>query len=861
MNYHLTSAQEALDSLGVRADEGLSEAEARHRLSVGGENVLEEAPKKPFAKRLLEQFADPMVVILLIAAALSGGLGDVAEMAIIFAVVGINAVLGIVQENKAEAAIEALSKMSVSMAKARRGGEVRQVPSSQLVAGDVVLFEAGDSIPADLRLLETASLKVEEAALTGESVPSEKSEGALSGEVQLGDRSNMAYMGTSVVYGRGAGVVVKTGMGTEMGKIAGALAQHAEEKTPLQRKLGEFSKTLSFVILGICAAIFAVGFARYGTEQLFDTFMSAVALAVAAIPEGLVVIVTVLLAIGVKNMAERNAIVRRLTAVETLGCAGVICSDKTGTLTQNKMTVTAHFGDTRKLREAMFNCNDSEGDVGDPTEIALEEFGRGAAALPRVGEAPFDSDRKLMSTVHKLPGGGYVQYTKGAPDELLKRCSRVDVSNTSDNELPLSDGVMAVIRNANKDMAGNALRVLAGAMRLHGSAPQDLSPEAIERDLVFIGLCGMIDPVRPEARDAIKECHAAGITVVMITGDHKDTAVAIANDLGITASAAAQALTGAELSKIPDSGFDVDKYRVYARVQPEHKVRIVNAWRAKGQIVAMTGDGVNDAPAIKAAGIGIGMGITGTDVTKNVADMVLADDNFATIVAAVKEGRRIYENIRKAVVYLMSTNVGEVLCVFVASLAGFHILAPIHLLWINLVTDTFPAIALGMEGAEADAMRKPPRDAAEGIFANGMGAVTCIQGIAVAGVALAAYFIGSAVSAEYAVTMAFVTLSCCEALHAFNLRSRVRSVFGTRRQNWILWGAAALGLSLTFCAVYLPGVNGLFRLHPLAGADLLAALGLAALIIPVSEAVKLCMWLLGGRGARAAAGRGRSPSR
>ena len=841
---HLLSVAEILSDQNTSPG-GLSLCEVKDRQARYGLNVLEKAPGKSLPLRVWEQVRDPMILILAIAAVISGVLGEVADMCIIFFVIVVNTILGIVQESKAEAAIEALQKMSEAVSKVRRNGEVFSVPSSEIVPGDVVIFEAGDSIPADIRLIETASLKVEEAALTGESVPVDKTVEALEAlsdgnDIPLGDRFNMVFMGTNAVYGRGAGVAVRTGMNTEMGRIADALASHIEERTPLQIKLAQLSKTLTYIIIAICVVIFALGFIRSGTEHIFEAFMIAVSLAVAAIPEGLVVVVTVMLSVGVKNMADQRAIIRRLTAVETLGCARVICSDKTGTLTQNKMTVAEHFGDTLKLRDVMNNCNDAaisaDGGVGDPTEIALKTFGINAGFYERVGEAPFDSKRKLMSTVHRAPGRGFIQFTKGAPDELLRCCIDVDVSDVTDDNVSLSEDVMALIRAENKNMADRALRVLGGAVRRYDVLPDDFSPEALENGLTFVGLCGMIDPIRPEVKAAIKECESAGITAVMITGDHKDTAVAIARELGIIRDES-QALSGRELSVMPDADFDVTKYCVYARVQPEHKVRIVNAWRALGNVTAMTGDGVNDAHAIKSADIGVGMGITGTDVTKNVADMVLADDNFATIVNAVREGRRIYENIRKAVLFLMSTNAGEVLAVFAATIAGFTLLHPIHLLWINLVTDTFPALALSVEKVEDDAMQRPPRDTSEGIFAHGAGFASILQGAIIALLTVLSYFVGG--GGEYGITMAFITLSMCEVFHSLNMRSRVHSIFAIKRQNFLLWGAIALSMALTLCAVFVPGINTVFSLQVLSGAHLLAALGLAALIIPVTEIMKI----------------------
>jgi Ca2+-transporting ATPase len=793
-----------------------------------------------------------MVLILAAAGIVSGYFGEYADMAIILVVIVLNTVLGIVQESKAEAAIEALQKMSAAMSKVRRNGQELVVPSAELVPGDIVRLEAGDSVPADLRLIECAVLKIEEAALTGESVPSEKSSGVLtapeSGDVPLGDRHNMAYMGTSVVYGRGTGVVVRTGMATEMGKIADALSNTEEERTPLQRKLDSLSKVLSIAVLAICAFIFVFDIIRFGTDTIFESFLTAISLAVAAIPEGLVVVVTVLLSIGVKNMSGRNAIIRRLTAVETLGCTQVICSDKTGTLTQNKMTVVESYGISSMLQGIMFNCNDAKlsinGDIGDPTEIALKIFGRSdnTKELERIGEAPFDSVRKMMSTLHKVENG-VVQFTKGAPDEVLARCTTLLLENGKTAELndKLKSGIMA----ENKRMADKALRVLAGAMAQYGELPGDITPGAIENGLCFVGLAGMIDPIRPEVKAAVAECNEAGIRAVMITGDHKDTAVAIATELGIL-TPGAKALTGSELQAIPDEEYDVTKYSVYARVQPEHKVRIVNAWKKRGAIAAMTGDGVNDAPAIKASDIGIGMGITGTDVTKNVADMVLADDNFATIVGAVKEGRRIYENIRKAVQFLLSSNLAEVVSIFIATVLGFALFKPIHILWINLVTDTFPAMALGVEHAEADSMSKPPRNPKASIFSDGLGIDVIWQGIVIAGLALISYFLGASEDgrivdehAAISMTMAFLTLSMCEVFHSLNMRSRIHSIFTLKRQNVLLWGAMALSAILTFGVIYIPGLNVAFELYPLSAKDFFEALGLAFAVIPVTEIVKL----------------------
>ncbi|MDR2750060.1 MAG: HAD-IC family P-type ATPase, partial [Clostridiales bacterium] len=715
------------------SNDGLAPDEAARRLEADGKNRLEQGKKKPLALKFFEQMKDPMVAVLIVAAIISGASGEIADMVIILIVVLLNAVLGVVQESKAEKAIEALQRMSAPTAKVRRGGAVAHVKTEDLVKGDIVLLEAGDSVPADMRIIESASLKIEEAALTGESVAVEKISGTIvaeSGETPLGERFNMAYMGTNVVYGRGAGVLIGTGMETEMGKIANMLSQTDEDKTPLQVKLASLSKILSILVLGICAFIFVFSLFRGGDftgEHIFELLLSAVSLAVAAIPEGLVVVVTVLLSIGVTKMSKRNSIIRRLTAVETLGCAQVICSDKTGTLTQNKMTVTDHYGSEKDLAMAMLLCNDAEigetGDyVGEPTEIGLVKYAEKLAKpkaeqeklTPRAGEAPFDSVRKMMSTIHSQPDGTFIQYTKGATDEVLACC---ELAIKDGKPVPLTASLKTEITNANQGMADKALRVLAAATRPYKALPTDQSPESLETKLTFVGLAGMIDPVRPEVKPAVDECKSAGMKVVMITGDHKNTAMAIAKELGVL-SEGQKAVTGSELSKMSDPEFekDIENISVYARVQPEHKVRIVSAWKKRGKVTAMTGDGVNDAPALKSADIGVGMGITGTDVTKNTADMVLADDNFATIVYAVEEGRRIYENILKAIQFLLASNLSEVVSIFIATIFGSTIFAPIHILWINLVTDTFPAMALGMEDAESDSMKKPPRDAKEGIF-------------------------------------------------------------------------------------------------------------------------------------------------
>lgn len=871
MKQEYTQTPEQLLSQLETTEQGLSSAEAAARLEKYGPNKLKDAEKPTMVQRFLAQLKDPMLVILMVAAAVSAVTNylageSFAEVFIILIVVLLNAVLGVLQESKAEAAIEALQTMTAATCKVLRDGKQQTVHSDELVPGDVVVLEAGDSVPADGRLLESASLKIEEAALTGESVPVNKVIEALGlahgkDEVPLGDRKNMCYMGSTVVYGRGRALVTRTGMDTEMGKIAGALANTADEQTPLQRRLDELGKTLSKLVLGICVFIFIFDLVMAGSftlESVLSTFMVAVSLAVAAIPEGLATVVTVVLSIGVTNMSKRNAVIRRLTAVETLGCTQVICSDKTGTLTQNKMTVVQHLGDTQRLATALALCNDANlgenGQAeGEPTEAALVNFAAAeglpkpqlAAAAPRVDEAPFDSGRKMMSTIHTAENG-FIQYTKGAPDEVLKRCTQYWADGKA---LPMTEEKRAEILAENKRMADQALRVLAAAQRIWDEKPASNEPEQLEQQLCFVGLVGMIDPVRPEVKAAIAECRAAGIRPVMITGDHKDTAVAIARELGIIQDAS-EAITGAELDAIPDEEMQqaVRRYGVYARVQPEHKVRIVNAWKANGAVTAMTGDGVNDAPSIKSADIGVGMGITGTDVTKNVADMVLADDNFATIVGAVEEGRRIYDNIRKAIQFLLGSNMSEVLGVFGSTLMGFTLLNPVHLLFINLITDCFPALALGMEKGEPDIMQRAPRDSKDGIFAGGLGFDIAYQGILIAGITMLSYILGHCMEVGFfemphgvspdGMTMAFLTMSMCEIFHSFNMRSQRKSVFTLGTHNKILWGAMLGSLVLTTLVLEVPFIANMFGFTPITLPEYLVALALAVLVIPVVELVK-----------------------
>lgn len=875
MKYYLESSSEVFGEV-KSTENGLTSEQARRRSAETGKNKLAEGKKTPLILRFLSQFADPMIIILIAAAVISAITSVLqkefpSDVIIIMFVVIVNAILGVYQESKAEKAIEALQKMAAATTKVLRDGKVCEIPSEDLTVGDVVLLEAGDAVPADGRIFESASLKIEESALTGESVPVNKFIKAIGLEgqkdVPLGDRKNMMYMGSTVVYGRGKAVITSIGMDTEMGKIAGALSSAKDEQTPLQKKLGQLSKILSFIVLGICVFMFAFDIVRAlvtGTEMNLDfllgAFMLAVSLAVAAIPEGLAAVVTVVLSIGVTNMSKKNAIIRKLTAVETLGCAQIICSDKTGTLTQNKMTVVEHYCDNEKmLAEGMALCTDVNLDddgnlVGEPTEMALVAYSMSLGmnknellkSAPRVGEAPFDSNRKMMSTIHKT-ADGILQFTKGAPDEILKHCTRIFKNGEVS---PLTDADRDAVLKKNKEFADRALRVLACGYKQLSCVPEDQSPDNIENELVFCGLVGMIDPVRPEVKAAIEECRGAGIRPIMITGDHKDTAVAIALELGIIKDKS-EAITGAELDDISDEDFKekVTQYSVYARVQPEHKVRIVNAWKSRGMITAMTGDGVNDAPSIKSADIGVGMGITGTDVTKNVADMVLADDNFATIVSAVEEGRRIYDNIRKSIQFLLSSNLSEVMAIFTANLLGFTILKPVHLLWINLVTDCFPALALSMEKGEKDLMKRPPRKSSDGIFAGGVGFDVVYQGLFVTLLTLAAYFIGHFMEAgrweltESAdgMTMAFLTMSMCEIFHSFNMRSQHGSTVSMLLHgsfNKYIFGSTVLSLITTALVIEVPFLADAFDFTTIDAREFFTALGLAFLIIPLVEIVK-----------------------
>lgn len=868
---YLKSSEEILQELQT-SHQGLTDQQAETRLAQYGENRLQEGRKTTMLERFVEELKDPMLIMLMAAAAVSAITNIIShepltEVFIIIAVVLLNAVLGVFQESKAEEAIEALQKMTAAECKVLRNGSMKIIENTKLVPGDIVMLEAGDAVPADGRLLEARSLKIEEAALTGESVPVNKMIDLLylqegEKEVALGDRTNMVYMGSSVVYGRGLAVITDTGMTTEMGKIADALNDTQQEETPLQKKLSDLGKKLSWLVIGICIFIFVFDLIQAGSFSLstiLETFMVAVSLAVAAIPEGLATVVTVVLSIGVTKMSKSHAVIRRLTAVETLGCTQTICSDKTGTLTRNQMTAVEHTGDREMLASAMALCSDAmlntDGTIeGEPTEAALVAFARDSGLnkydlekqMPRVEEAPFDSTRKMMTTIHQRNDGTWISFTKGAPDAVIALCTqkyengRAVVMTKADREAAVYD---------NKNMADRALRVLCAAYRIYDEMPQDTEPQALEKDLTYIGLVGMIDPVRDEVIPAIQQCRNAGIRPVMITGDHKDTAVAIGKQIGIIKDES-EAVTGAQLDEMSDEQLEADitKYGVYARVKPEHKVRIVTAWKKRGAITAMTGDGVNDAPSIKTADIGIGMGITGTDVTKNVADMILTDDNFATIVNAVEEGRKIYDNIRKAVQFLLSSNMSEVIGVFVSSLMGFTLLKPVHLLFINLITDCLPALALGVEEAEENIMKRKPRDAEDSIFADGMIYDVIYQGGLIAGLTVLSYLLGHYfetgifeiphVISPHGMTMAFLTMNMCEIFHSWNLRSLRGSIFSLKSHNRLMWISMIAAAAIVTVVLEVPFVAGMFGFTPVGFVEYGTAICLAFLVIPIVETVK-----------------------
>ena len=878
--FYTQSKDQVLSGLETSAD-GLTKAEAKQRLTEYGRNELDEGEKRSLFMKFLDQFKDLMIIILLAAAALSvitEGMHGLTDAIIILAVVVLNAAFGVYQEGQAEAAIEALKSMSSPLARVRRDGHVVEVDSKELVPGDIVLLEAGDVVPADMRLLEAASLKIEEAALTGESVPVEKDLSIeVAADAGIGDRVNMAYQNSNVTYGRATGVVTNTGMYTEVGHIAGMLANADETDTPLKQNLHQLSKILTYVVLAVAAVTFAVGMFR-GQKPL-EGLMTAVALAVAAIPEGLPAIVTVVLSLGTQVLAKRNSIVRKLPAVETLGSTEIIASDKTGTLTMNQMTVEKIYTngqlissgaeiamDNNTLRVMNF-ANDTKVDpsgklIGDPTETALVQYGldhtfdvrEALLAEPRVAELPFDSDRKLMSTVHKQADGNYFVAVKGAPDQLLKRVTQIEKNGTV---RPITDADREAILGTNKELAKQALRVLMMAYKYTDVIPT-LETEIVEADLIFSGLVGMIDPERPEAAEAVRVAKEAGIRPIMITGDHQDTAEAIAKRLGIIAEGDTEdhVFTGAELNELSDEEFQkvFKQYSVYARVSPEHKVRIVKAWQNDGKVVAMTGDGVNDAPSLKTADIGIGMGITGTEVSKGASDMVLADDNFATIIVAVEEGRKVFSNIQKTIQYLLSANMAEVFTIFLATLFGWDVLEPVHLLWINLVTDTLPAIALGVEPAEPGVMQHKPRGRNSSFFSGGVLSSIIYQGILQTILVLGVYgyallFPEHSTYKEMhadALTMSYLTLGLIQLVHAFNVKSVYQSIFTVgpfknRLFNWSVVGAFLLLMS----TLVIPGFNTFFKVSILTPTQWLVAVVGSGLMVVVVEIVKFVQRKMG----------------
>lgn len=879
--FYTQGEEEVLKNLDTSVD-GLSTAQAKERLDAYGYNELDEGEKRSLLSKFIDQFKDLMIIILLVAAALSvitEGMHGLTDACIILAVVVLNAAFGVYQEGQAEAAIEALKNMSSPMARVRRDGHVVEIDSRELVPGDIVLLEAGDVVPADMRLLEAASLKIEEAALTGESVPVEKDvTETVEAEAGIGDRVNMGYQNSNVTYGRGTGVVTNTGMYTEVGKIADMLANADESQTPLKQSLEQLSKTLTYLIVAIALVTFLVSVFIRG-EQPLEGLMVAVALAVAAIPEGLPAIVTILLSLGTTTLAKRNSIVRKLPAVETLGSTEIIASDKTGTLTMNQMTVEKVYtngqlqnastelgADNTTLRIMNF-ANDTKVDpdgklIGDPTETALVQFGLDhnfdvrdvLKSEPRVAELPFDSDRKLMSTIHKEADGTYFVAVKGAPDQLLKRVTRIEING---EVRPITDEDKQAILATNKDLAKQALRVLMMAYKTTNDIPT-LESTVVESDLIFSGLVGMIDPERPEAAEAVRVAKEAGIRPIMITGDHQDTAEAIAKRLGIIDPNDTEdhVFTGAELNELSDEEFQkvFKQYSVYARVSPEHKVRIVKAWQNDGKVVAMTGDGVNDAPSLKTADIGIGMGITGTEVSKGASDMVLADDNFATIIVAVEEGRKVFSNIQKSIQYLLSANMAEVFIIFFATLFGWDVLQPVHLLWINLVTDTLPAIALGVEPAEPGIMTHKPRGRQSNFFDGGVFGAIMYQGVFQTILVLAVYGWGLAFPEHYtqaeihadALTMAFATLGLIQLLHAFNVKSVYQSVFkvGLFRNKTFNW-AIPVAFVLLMATIVVPGFNNLFHVSHLSLTQWLAVIVGSFLIVVLVELVKAIQRALG----------------
>ncbi|EOU2023025.1 calcium-transporting P-type ATPase, PMR1-type [Clostridium perfringens] len=864
--WYKKSKNEILQELDVDEKNGLSSTEALRRLEKYGKNKLETKKKKTLFKQFLSQLKDVMIYILIIAAIISAFLGEISDALIILLVIIINAVIGVIQESKAEKALDALKELSTPKALVKRDGSLKEILSEDIVPGDIVIIDAGRYIPGDLRLIDTANLKIEESAFTGESVPSEKDASFLPDkEIPIGDQNNMAFMSTLATYGRGVGVVVGTGMNTEIGKIAKMIEQEENDETPLQKKLSELGKILGFLAVGICILIFIISF--FQGRDLLEMFLTSISLAVAAIPEGLPAIVAIVLALGVQRMVKKNAIIRKLPAVETLGSVSIICSDKTGTLTQNKMTVTTVYTNDSYIKESEFNLNDNESKLlvdcmvlcndatyseksqtGDPTEIALLESPFKLNILKeklekefkRIDEIPFDSDRKLMTTVNLVDDKKARVFTKGALDSILSICNKISVNGKL---LDFSKEYKAKVLENSNIMSDKALRVLAFAYK--DISKENIVLDSLEKDLVFIGMVGMIDPPRLEVKDSIKLCKSAGITPVMITGDHKNTAFAIANELGI-AEDISQAITGHEIDKFKEEEFNekIINYRVFARVSPEHKVKIVKAFKSHGNIVSMTGDGVNDAPSLKAADIGVAMGITGTDVSKGASDMILTDDNFSTIVSAVEEGRKIYLNIKKSIVFLLSCNLGEILTLFTAILLNWNSpLQPIHILWVNLITDSFPALALGVDKTKEDVMNNPPRNPKESIFIKSDKIQLIINGVLIGGITLFAFKLGERLYADsliHAQTMAFVVLSVSQLFLSLSLRSNTKSAFslGIFSNKYLVY-SILLGIFLQVIIISISFIANIFKVTPLLLYDWIVVILVSLIPFAINEILKL----------------------
>ncbi len=864
--WYKKSKNEILQELDVDEKNGLSSTEALRRLEKYGKNKLETKKKKTLFKQFLSQLKDVMIYILIIAAIISAFLGEISDALIILLVIIINAVIGVIQESKAEKALDALKELSTPKALVKRDGSLKKILSEDIVPGDIVIIDAGRYIPGDLRLIDTANLKIEESAFTGESVPSEKDASFLPDkEIPIGDQNNMAFMSTLATYGRGVGVVVGTGMNTEIGKIAKMIEQEENDETPLQKKLSELGKILGFLAVGICILIFIISF--FQGRDLLEMFLTSISLAVAAIPEGLPAIVAIVLALGVQRMVKKNAIIRKLPAVETLGSVSIICSDKTGTLTQNKMTVTTVYTNDSYIKESEFNLNDNESKLlvdcmvlcndatyseksqtGDPTEIALLESPFKLNILKeklekefkRIDEIPFDSDRKLMTTVNLVDDKKARVFTKGALDSILSICNKISVNGKL---LDFSKEYKAKVLENSNIMSDKALRVLAFAYK--DISKENIVLDSLEKDLVFIGMVGMIDPPRLEVKDSIKLCKSAGITPVMITGDHKNTAFAIANELGI-AEDISQAITGHEIDKFKEEEFNekIINYRVFARVSPEHKVKIVKAFKSHGNIVSMTGDGVNDAPSLKAADIGVAMGITGTDVSKGASDMILTDDNFSTIVSAVEEGRKIYLNIKKSIVFLLSCNLGEILTLFTAILLNWNSpLQPIHILWVNLITDSFPALALGVDKTKEDVMNNPPRNPKESIFIKSDKIQLIINGVLIGGITLFAFKLGERLYADSLIpaqTMAFVVLSVSQLFLSLSLRSNTKSAFslGIFSNKYLVY-SILLGIFLQVIIISISFIANIFKVTPLLLYDWIVVILVSLIPFAINEILKL----------------------